>query len=170
MSDAIVYDGARCWCSVTRLLLSRASWAAVQVDEQARLVAAVLGSVPDTMPQTAQSGEYLGNFMATKQLVAAAELVGDCLGVVNAANNQTEKAISRKRMHAATVRYARALDSREHVTQQRWVKAHQFQSLEKLTKDERQRQLAQMSPQQRRDVMGNHFADRLAVRARERGA
>ena len=73
-------------------------------------------------------------------------------------------------MHASAVRSARELLSRAHVTQQKWVKAHQYQPLEKLPASERESRLAQMSPQQRRDVMGNHFADRLAVRARERGA
>ena len=86
LNGYVYYDGS---CEQLReLTLSRATWAAAQVDEQGRLTAAVVGTVPNTMPQTAQSGEYLGCFMATRQLTAQAELVGDCLGVVQAARVQ----------------------------------------------------------------------------------
>ena len=98
LAGHVYYDGS---CEQLREpVLSRASWAAVQVDEQGRLTATVIGTVPNTMPQTAQSGEYLGNYMATRQLTAPAELVGDCLGVVQAARDDTNKVIGRKRMHA----------------------------------------------------------------------
>ena len=43
-----------------------------------------------------------------------------------------------------------------------------FEQLEKVPSAERERRLAELSPVQRRDMMGNHFADKLAVRARER--
>ena len=66
-------------------------------------------------------------------------------------------------MHAAAVRSARELPSRAHVTQQRWVKAHQFEAIEQMPAAEREQRMAELSPQQRRDMMGNHFADRLAV-------
>ena len=97
------------------------------MDQQGKLLAAVSGVVPNTIPQTAQAGEYLGNYMATRQLAASAELAGDCLGVVKAASDPTTKVISRKRMHAAAIRSTRELPSACHILQQRWVKAHQYE-------------------------------------------
>ena len=74
LSGRIYYDGS---CQQARdPELSRASWAAVEVDEDGRLIASLQGVVSRAFPQTSQSAENIARTSAVQVLSAPAELVG----------------------------------------------------------------------------------------------
>ena len=100
MHGSIYYDGS-CKLVAGNRSLSRAAWAAVEVDEHGVEQARLCGAVPRAMPQTAQSAEYMARCAAVETLDGPSTLTGDCLNVVRDANLPIKHAFNKKRMHAA---------------------------------------------------------------------
>ena len=142
--------------------MSRASWAAVEVDEQGNVTASISGVVPNYMPQTAQAGEHLARTMAVQSLDGATTLHGDCASVVNDANASFKRACNKKRMHAAAALVTKSAKTGRFIKADRWVKAH---VADDLGEQQLKQKVEQMDPQQRRDVLGNRAADELAKAA-----
>ena len=65
--------------------LARAAWAAVQLDEQGKLVASASGPVPAGWPQTSQAAEHLAMVHAVRNADPDCTIVGDCQNVVETA-------------------------------------------------------------------------------------
>ena len=122
--------------------------------------AKVFGNVPFTMPQSPQAGAHLGHAYATQFASAPSALTGDCLGVVYAANDPSARP-NRKRMHAASTLFCRLLPSRQHITEERWVKAHVVDAIAKLKNDPPSLQafVDILSSQAQLDALANSEAD-----------
>ena len=98
-------------------ILSRASWGIVEVSDDGDVLATFSGNVPATMPQTPQSGEHIAHAFAVEHLARRATLSGDCKGVVAAAQDQSDRPLNRKRLHAAATRAVRTSPAVVHVAE-----------------------------------------------------
>jgi len=65
--------------------MRRASWAVAYYDDQGHVQATITGPVWQHLPQTPQSAEYTATVAAIQTMHRDTHLVGDCLGVVRAA-------------------------------------------------------------------------------------
>ena len=70
--------------------LNRASWALVQIDSGGIVTQWVRGTVPRTIPQTSQGGEFTAALMAAHLSVGMTTLVDDCANVVDAFDGHYE--------------------------------------------------------------------------------
>ncbi len=122
-SGAIFVDGS---CTTSQVRgIARAGCAAVEVDEQGRIIREVGMVIPAAVAQTPQAAEYGGLLLAIGQLEAEADLYTDCLGVQRAYEKGPGKAIDARRKHGATVLLMGSdPDKKARVRNLRWVKAH----------------------------------------------
>ena len=135
--------------------IDRATWAAVQVDEEGAVVACVSGPVWRSLPQTARAAEHCARAAAVQLLVGPATLYGDSKNIVRLAQGPRDKACDPKRMHAAASRVAAESSGAQHVLADVWVKAHR--SIKECTSD-----------YDRFTCVGNTNADAAAVEAQTR--
>ena len=119
---------------------------------------------PRPCPKTPQSGEHIAHADAVQHLVRCSTLSGDCKGVVAAAQDQSDRPLNRKRLHAASTRAVRTSPSLTHVAEERWVKAHVADDIAKLAKDPAamQRKLDSLTRQEKLDALANSEADDAA--------
>ncbi len=147
-----LYSDGSCDHGVIRGL-ARAGCAVGQVDDSGERVRAIYLPIPRHLPQTSQSGEFVGVAVARRQAARAADVKCDCANVVRAANAPLRAALGPGRMYAGIVldRYTRS-DEVANATTVSWVKAHRA---EKDGDD----------ADTRRDIRGNALADALAGEA-----
>ena len=122
MRGRIYYDGSRMQCRDPDI--TRAAWAAVEVDENGAEQARLVGPVWAGLPQTAQSAEYAAWASAIQILDGPTTLYGDCLNVVNDAKKRKVDALKHNRTHAGAQHMAREDEGLKWVTDDVWVKAH----------------------------------------------
>ena len=136
--------------------LRRASWAAVQIDDDTgEEVASATGTVPAAWPQTAQAAEHCGLWETAVRTEAKVCVVGDCAGVVNESRKLKTRPDSRaweQKMYGGLWRRARQSQALPSLLDMQKVKAHQAW---RTVQDE----------EERRKAKGNDRADELAKQA-----
>ena len=141
--------------------LRRASWAAVQIDDETGdEIASASGTVPAGWPQTAQAAEHCGVWETAVRSEAHVCIVGDCAGVVNESRRLTQRSDTRaweRKMYGGLWRKAKQCRALPGLTGMLKVKAHQeWQSIEDVD--------------EKRLAKGNARADELAKQALKRHA
>ena len=135
--------------------LNRATWAAIQMDADNKVVACVSGPVWAGLPQSAQAAEHCARTAAVELLNGPSRLIGDSKNIVEHAKRPLAKACHHSRMHAAASRMAACSTSAGHVLEDVWVRAHRKPESE-------------ADPWDRYTAIGNDFADTEAVAAQTR--
>ncbi len=133
---------------------TRAGSAVVMVDGEGRPRRRGLVPVPDHLPQTSQTAEGLALAVAIRFLTMEAEVKGDCLTIVRAANAPAPCLVAaRRKCGGLLMDILRDPARRRLAGEVKWVKAH--------------RQLAGGEDEvEVRDVRGNDAADKAAAEAR----
>ena len=136
--------------------LRRASWAAVQIDDETgEEIASAAGTVPAGWPQTAQAAEHCGVWETAVRSEAQVCIVGDCAGVVDESRRLQHRSDTRvweRKMYGGLWRKAKQCRALPGLTGMQKVKAHQnWQGIEDLD--------------ERRLAKGNARADALAKQA-----
>jgi len=139
------YDG-----SCTRPLVkacTRAAFAAVEVDDHGAPMAAIMGAVPASLPQSPQAAEYLGFLCAVRCSTRPSSYYGDCLNVVRQSGLDMPARFSKKKCYSGLLRQVDFSLVDVHYK----VKAHVSESA--------------VNGLDRWKAISNNVADRLAKRA-----
>ena len=135
--------------------LSRATWVAIQIDTENKVVACVSGPVWGSLLQSAHAAEHCARAAAVQLLSGPSLFIGDSKNIVEHAKRPLAKASCRSRMHAAASRMVACSPSAEHIIKDLWARAHR--KLENET-----------DAWDRYTAIGNEFADAETVVAQAR--
>ncbi len=106
--------------------------------------------LPRHFRQTPQAAEHVSYATTVRMLKRKSVIKPDCMAVVRAAEEPLSRALAAKRKYAGITMDARTLPGQTRLVEKvEWVKAHRS-----LT--------AEMSPEMRRDIIGNNEADEAA--------
>ncbi len=151
VSDRIYIDGS----STTPVIrsMARAATAVVQTTNDGTPVKVLQVAVPRHLPQTAQAAEHLGIGLVIRALRGKAQVVGDCLNVVQAANGKGRDPFAPTKVYAGILLDTHADPGRRRLAGEiQWTRAHR-----KVVGNE--------SDEVLRDIRGNAAADREAREA-----
>ena len=123
----VYYDGSATTPGIPEL--RRASWAAVQIDDDTgEEVASATGTVPAGWPQTAQAAEHCGLWETAVRTEPGVCTVGDCAGVVNESQRLLQQGRPQaweSKMYGGLWRKARQCRAAPSLAKMQKVKAHQ---------------------------------------------
>ena len=122
MRGKIYTDGS---CTRSKVAeFQRAGWAAIQPDDEEKVIAVTYGPVPGFMPQTPQAAETPAYAAAVDRLDAPGTIYPDCKNVVDIAALPQAKALRHNRLHAWIWRSIATSVSKAFVTAVEKVKGH----------------------------------------------
>ena len=156
--DTILRDGFAFWDGSCRRHLikdlSRATWGHVYFDSEQRIAIQSWGAVPAPLPQTSQSGEYMGYLsLAHVPLKSSTPIVrvwGDCASVIKKGSQSEFAQLNPKHRYSGLMRKRSRLDASHALALPEKVKSHV------AIRDD-------MDPFERFLFRGNHMADTLCL-------